>query len=261
MSVLILDFETDGLDTKTCQPIEIGVMKTSNDFKTVHENYDSLMWTPSREPISPEIEKITSITMEQLLSSGKNPTAVYEEMCKSLEVDDAVQYVVAYNREYDEAVYNEELKRHHLEMHPQLAWLKNLPWLCAMRDVEANYTKKSWKLSHVAVDSGCIVDGSQLHRAMADVMLTRQLLTAVGATAEQMYEFQQIPWTYLSAKVTPPWEDGGKSSAKAKSFGYTWEKAHGGDKVFAKTWVKRVKKTWLEKELNNTELSVKEIGT
>jgi DNA polymerase III epsilon subunit-like protein len=138
-------------------------------------------------------------------------------------------------------------------MDPVINHLIQLPWICGLRDVKEHNQFKSRRLSHLALEYGVTVYPNKLHRAYGDVELTREMLHAVPTTAEKMYEYQQIPWVVVKAFVTFDQKD------LAKAQGYSWERVHGLDRVFQKTWCKRIKQTELEKELSH-EFRVEQIA-
>lgn len=86
---------------------------------------------------------------------------------------------------------------------------------------------------------------------MDDVKLMRDMLKHVGATISAMRSFKDMPYVYLKAQVSKPWEDGGESTSKAKALGYRFERAANdySGKEFKTTWVKRVKEKYLNQEL------------
>lgn len=136
--------------------------------------------------------------------------------------------------------------------------LAQLDWLCAMEDIESNYKFKSWKQMHVALEYGITVNPKLLHRAINDVELMRQILKESGTSAKAMLEFQRSPWIYVAAKVNAPWTDGGKTSNEAKALGFRWQTT-GDDRVFEKTWVKKIKPKQYEELLNKATFSIREI--
>lgn len=239
--VLILDFETTGLNFETDRIIEVGAMVVSEDFKEVFESFNHLVWDETYPVLTEEIQELTGITTAELVDGAIGPQEmvdVIEDMASRFDV----KFVVAYNEEFDSKMLMAELKR----LNEEGGYAK---WVCALKDHKPNYKCKSWKLMHVALDHGVPVDPSTLHRAIADVELTRKMLEASGATLDKLLAYRNSPYVYLRAKVAKPWEDGGKSTDLAKAHGFTWEKAKGDTRVFEKTWVRRIK-----------ECDLKEVG-
>lgn len=255
MHSLIIDFEATGLDTSKDSIIEIGAQLVDDKFDVLKSL--SVLVKPE-QPLSAEIQTITGITQNDLDTEGTT-LGVAAGMLSQVLTED-IGYVIAYNREFDESLFRVDTAREALGMLPSVNQLLNLPWLCAMKDIERNYDFKCWKLSHLALDYGIAVDPAKLHRAINDVELTRKLLKASGVTALQMYQYQVTPWVYLQALIPAPWTDGGKGKAEATKLGYSWEKAKGTDApVFEKTWVKRVKEHKVEDEIKAAPFSVRQL--
>lgn len=236
--IAIVDVETTGLDPATDRVIEIAVQLTSEDFSEVFGSCNYLMWDASYPKLTPEIQELTGITEDLLLQQGKPPSEVMPIINDMLSSVDAV---VAYNEQFDSKFITKEI----LEV---VGLTSQRQWLCAMMDHKPNYKLKSWKLMHVALDHGVPVDPSKLHRAIADVELTRQMLVASKGTAQTLQEYRLSPWVYLKAKVKKPWEDNGVSTQSAKDHGFAWEKAKGDSRIFEKMWVKRIKEIDLKQQ-------------
>lgn len=260
MSVLLVDFESTGIDTKQARITEIGAQLVSDDFKKVHAQYSQLVWESGYPAITPEVEEITGITQSMLSRDGVEPKKAFESL--GLLIDEHVSHVIAYNRGYDEDLFKEEIFRHDLTSDPKMNWIISSPWLCAMVDIEKNHEFKSWRLMHVALEHGVTVNPKELHRAINDVELMRQMLIESGTSVKEMYEFQQSPWVYLRAMCKKPWEDGGLSTGEAKALGYGWQQAKGDEtkRVFDQCWVKRVKEKNIAEEERKAKFPVRIIG-
>ena len=258
MNVAIIDFETTGVDTETCRPIEVCVAIVSNDFTSLVAHYQALLYASDYPEIEEHIELLTGIQKEQVIVDGIFPPRAFDEIYK-LFLEYNVGHVIAYNAEYDHDVYKKELERHGIA-NESVGNPAKLPWLCAMKDVKSNYNYKCWKLSHLALDYGVAIDPKELHRASADVFLTRDLLRAAKTTAEEMLSYKNTPWVALEAVTREPWKDGGKSTSLAKSKGFSWETPKGHQKMkYPKKWVKLVKETDLQYELSETLFQVRRI--
>ena len=255
MSVILLDFETTDLDTSKARITEIGAQRTTDDFENVEASLSSLVWESGYPALSPEIIRVTGITQEQLTKEGIKPVQALRLL--SSMVTKETRAIIAYNRAYDEPVFRTEVNRHTLTLDPGINWMGQVPWLCAMADVETNYQFRSWRLMHIALEYGVTVNPKILHRAIADVELMRQMLIASGSTIEKMTEFQSIPWVYVRANVS--YED--KDLAKKAGFG--WESAPGDQtgKRWDKMWVKRVKQSFYKKLEQDCLFPVKVIAT
>jgi DNA polymerase III epsilon subunit-like protein len=255
MSLLLLDLEGTGLDVKNDRITEIGAMRTDLQYQPrIIEgepltSLSTLVYDESYPDLTEEVEKVTNITNAMLKAEGAVPQAAF--LLLGDLVDEELQFVITYNTDYDKQLFIEEAFRNNMTLNPKINWLMQVPWLCAMRDVETNYLYKSWKLMHIALEYGVTVNPKELHRALADVELMRQMLIAANASPLKMFEFQSEPWIYVKAEVTKPWTDNGRSAALAKTAGYSWEKAKGDPtgREFPKQWIKRIKQKDFDKEL------------
>jgi len=240
---LIVDFETTGLDTTTARPIEMGLQLVDSDTWDIKAEGNYLLWDTSYPPIPAEITKITGITEEVLRREGRSLDYAFADFtARTMHLNDwAIDETIAYNAEYDENIFRAECarKKHSSALEAEL--LDQASWLCAMKDVEENYKFKCWKLSHLALDHGVSIDPKGLHRALADVDLTRRMLKEIGTTALKMAEFKRIPHVTVQALIPAPFEDGGKGRDLAVARGYSWERPRGSQEKFPKAWVKKVK--------------------
>ena len=257
--LLLIDFEATSVDPKTARIIEIGAAIVNKDFSHIGLGcqLSQLVWDSNYPALTPEVVEVTHITQDMLCDGAVEPALAFghlAQMCAKA----PIEYVIAYNRKYDETLFREEMLRHNLGLLPGINLLLQTPWVCAMEDIEPNYKFKSWKQMHVALEYGITVNPKELHRAIADVELMRNILKESGTTPEEMYQFQISPWMYIAANVKPPWTDGGKSSTEAKALGFKWQQC-GDDRVFDKTWVKRIKPHQLADLQNKTTLLLKEI--
>jgi DNA polymerase III epsilon subunit-like protein len=238
MKVLLLDFEATGVDTKTARPLEIGAMVTDAEFNEPEVGISQLLYSNDYPEITPEVTRVTGITHEMLLRDSITPGAGLGILAN---IASDVDFVIAYNCEYDRGLFLAECERLGLFSHQPVQDLANKPWLCAMRDIESNYAFKSWKLMHVALEYGVTVNPKELHRALADVELMRKMLKASGVTPQQMLEFQQEPWIVVRAHTRKPWEDGNRTNSIAKEHGFRWQQVPGSDRVYQGMWVKQIK--------------------
>lgn len=258
--ILLIDFEATSVDPNTARILEIGAMLCDNNLDPLKE-YNTLVWESNYPQLTPEVSKVTNITMEMLEKAALRPQEAWSEFNEHFKGED-IEYVIAYNKKYDEVLFKAEAERSLARGFRQVNQIYEAPWLCAMEDIESNYAIKCWRQSHLALEYGIAVDPKKLHRALGDVHLMRQILKAADVTADDMYAFQSEPWTYLVAEVPAPWTDGGKGVAKAKGYGFSWEKVSSDPTgtVFSKSWVKRVKKRWVEREQNTIlDLKFKEV--
>lgn len=244
MNILLLDFEATSVDPKTARVLEIGAMLTDSAFTPTGAGMSQLVWESGYPALTAEVEKVTNISQDMLTREGVRPLEAFSELAELAE-HHQVDAVIAYNTAYDHELFKAEVERQGFGRMPGIARMLQVPWICAMSDLETNYAFKSWRLMHVALEYGVTVNPKELHRAIADVELMRQMLVAAGATPGGMLNFKQEPWIFVRAVTTAPWEDGGKSNEIAKSLGFRWERAAGSDRTFSKSWVKRIKERHL----------------
>lgn len=237
MRVLGIDFETQGVDAETTNITEVGECwyypKTNGrGTPASHFVYDETY--PSQ---TPDVVELTGITDEILKKEGKSPREVMLQVIAKMAIAD---YVIAYNKAFDQVVFNSYCARLNLTV-------PSTPWLCAMTEVPYPEKFTCAKLSHRAYDHGILVDPATLHRASEDVELMFKILDKYSF--DDILKFAKEPWIYLKASIPQPWTDAGVGRAKAKARKFSWEKANGDDKTFPKTWVKRVKLGKLDNEL------------
>ena len=249
MAVLLLDFESTGVDVSKDRITEIGAMITSDDFQEVLAGMNFLVHDSDYPPLTEEVVKITGITPDMLVDAC-SPEEMMAHLAEALTpyLKELVG-VIAYNVQFDRGLFFHEINRQAATMLPSINQVVQVPWLCAMRDVEANSKCKSMKLMHVALDHGVSVNPKELHRAIADVELMRKMLVEVKETFYSMLALNEEPSVYVMANVRPPWEDGGESSNIAKSLGFSWQVARGDDtgRVIKNRWVRKVKhKDWVK---------------
>lgn len=255
MRVLLMDTETTGLDFANDRVIEMAVQITNENFTNVEEAGGWFLWDASYPPITEQITEITGITLDDLLAGICTPEAAFKWL-DVITKKYKPEMVVAYNAEFDEAMFKAEVVRGHFAIMEGIHHLMGIPWACAMKDLEMNYQEKCWKLSHLALERGITVNPSELHRAGDDVELMRKMLVASKQDARGLLAFRNLPWVYLKAKTRAPWEDGGKSNKLAKERGYNWETPKGDTKKFDKSWVKRVKEHLVETEIKESPFLV-----
>lgn len=260
MRAVILDFETTGVDAKTCLPIEVGAILVDNEWKTLG-SISMPIYDESYGEIPEIIEQLTGHSTQSLKAHHMSPiNALLLLTNMFFPADGKVDFAIAYNMEYDSEVYKQLAIRCGMDKDPRVMHvMNNVKWLCAMKDVEDNYKHKCWKLSHLALDHGLVVDPTDLHTAIADCELTRRMLEHLKTTMDSLKYFNDIPWVYLEALVKKPWTDNGVSASIAKALGFSWEKAKGDNVIFPKKWVVRVKQHTAEKLISNTEIEVRKI--
>jgi DNA polymerase III epsilon subunit-like protein len=258
--VLGIDFETTSLDIKKARIIEIGAVVfgvTGTDWDPIID-LSTLVYDEGDMALNEDTIKITGITDAMLKAEGMEITTALEMLA-----DMAAQcdMCVAHNEPYDRGVLKEVVERGAFGLIRGVNPLIEMPWVCSVTDLPQTKEYKCKKLSHLSLDLGITVDPSKLHRAVADVKLMGQMLTAAKADPEEMLKYRNTPSCYVQAVIPAPWTDGGKGKDAAVKLGYSWEKARGDDRVWAKTWVKKIKETDLQEEKRVAPFEVKLIST
>lgn len=105
--ILLIDFESTGVDTKEARITEVGAQLVSNDFKAIHNSFNCLVYE-SDYVITPEVTKVTGITKELLQEHGVSFKRMTELLLEGIDVSKITE-VVAYNSSYDESLFTEKL--------------------------------------------------------------------------------------------------------------------------------------------------------
>jgi DNA polymerase-3 subunit epsilon len=216
MRILVIDVETTGLKAGRDALLEVGCAVFDSSVKAMIWAYSTLL------PIQVENQavRINNITQEMMKSAidlyawkpaftnDDGPLAPMLQLCDS----GAVDVCAAHNRKFDEGFINA------LAENPPL--LRNqdriaIPWFNTI-DINYPHQKSKSALRYLAVDHGIPV-GSQLHRALADVLLTCELLAQVEDLDEQIVEAMK-PRAVFQALVS--YDD----RELAKKAGFRWNK-------------------------------------
>ncbi len=241
MLVCGIDTETTGLDFKADWVIEIAAVLFDGKTWEPKEQMSVLINRPEAFPV--KCTEIHHITDEMLVDQGVSAFEAYKALEKmGLKAD----FLIAHNASFDAQMIGENINRTPgLEISTEFL---RRPWLCSKKDVRTHYDRRCTRLSHLAVDYGCIVDGSKLHRALDDVLLMGQVLQKTGLSVVDINTWKQEPWVYLEALVEKPWLDNGRSRDLAKADGYVWESYGSSEPKFEKKWIKKVKQGEFDKE-------------
>lgn len=259
MKLLGVDFEAQHEDAETTPITEIGAVALwrglpvqDSDREAGWGNQDfawskqlsQLVYHPGYPPQDPEIVELTGITDEMLKKDGMEPKAVMPLLCTWVAEAD---YVIAYNKLYDETLFKAVCTRLSLP-------IPDTPWICGLADLPWPGRKPCMRLSHLAFDKRVPFDPDSLHRATDDALLMFKTIFKCF-TWEEIMAYYNTPWSFLKAEIPPPWigrgGDGGTGRDVAKKHGYSYEYAKGTDTPhFPKAWVKRVKSTRLDAEVN-----------
>ena len=252
--LLGVDFETQHADAETCNVTEVGAILSTERFTPIEgKEVSKLCFEGMYPPQSEEVAELTGITDEMLRTTGWLPQLVFEKLLFPL-VEEA-DYVLAYNKSFDETVYYATSQR--LGLNPP-----RKPWICAMSEVDYPKKFRCRQLSHLAFDHRIPFDPHGLHRALDDVRLMLQVCAVYGF--ENILAYVNEPWVYLQAIFPAPFgatqTAGLVGKAKAQKLGYGWERVRGDPREFPKSWVRRVKSRSVEQELEQArklELTVR----
>jgi len=211
--VLVVDFETTGKDTDKDRITEIGAVLYDPIEKVEMAAIEWLMWDESYGLLSEEGQRVTGLNDTILKREGKPPL---ETLIKLQETIKGVDYVVAFNKKFDESIFISECNRHSLTV-------PRTPWVCSL--FEYPYPKhlrgRYLKLMYLALEHGIAVDPAKLHRALADCRLLVQIMDKYKWS--EVEEYYKTPTIKLIAHTIPPWKDDGVSKDKAKAAGFKWD--------------------------------------
>jgi exodeoxyribonuclease X len=197
--VFTLDFETTGVDAKTCKPVEVALLGLNTEFVTLID---------PEEPIPPETSAVHHITDDDV-KGAPNWHPVKTKMVSILEVPTGqkLHILVAHNAQYEKDVLGDFI--------PVL-------WLCTYKAAlrvwpdapsHKNEALRYWlKLGDNRGRSAKQNPHSALHDTQVTFLLLCELLK--HATLEQMIE-----WTEVPAKLP--------KMPMGKHFGQTWDTVPG----------------------------------
>jgi len=187
MRILVIDVETTGLKAGRDALLEVAAAVFDSGTKAMIWSYSTLM------PIQVEnqavhINNITQDMMKSIIdmyawkpvfTDVDGPLAPILQLCDS----GAVDVCAAHNNEFDQSFIDA------LAENPPLLRNQNqtpIPWFNTM-DIKYPKQKAKGALRYLAVDHGIPI-GSQLHRALSDVLLTCELLAQVENIDVQVVE-------------------------------------------------------------------------
>jgi DNA polymerase-3 subunit epsilon len=225
MRILVLDVETTGLKAGRDALLEVGAAVFASEVKAMIWAYSTLLPIQVENP-AVHINNITQDVMKAgvdlyawkpAFADVDGPLAPILQLCDS----GAVDICAAHNKDFDQGFIDA------LAENPPL--LRNqdriaIPWFCT-EDITYPKQQRSKALRYLAVDHGIPV-GSQLHRALADVLLTCELLAQVEDLDVQIVEASK-PRALFHALVS--YDD----RELAKKAGFRWNKT-------AKRWEKKL---------------------
>jgi DNA polymerase III subunit epsilon len=239
MLLLGIDFETTGLNTQTDRIIEIGAVVWSTDDKKPLLLQNDLLFDLDMPPVPEQITKLTGISQADLNMVGKAPGDCFLHL---LSIAALCQYVVAHNgTEFDKPILLAELKRHSILADE----FNSIPWIDTKMDVEYPEEMKTSKLKYLACEHGFV--NPFAHRALFDVLTMLTILSRYDIN--NVIALSKQPIVKLQALCCVPWNDEGKSTAKAKELGFHWNGT-------TKQWLMNAKEAKANQLLQLEELKI-----
>ena len=130
MNVLLLDFETTGLDVKSARPIEAGYQITNEDFSEVISEGNTFVYAHDYPTLSQEVKDVTGLTLTSIVSGAHPSEAITILAGECIKYD--VKGIVAYNAEYDMAILQNETLRLGIHTVDIVARMLALPYVCTI---------------------------------------------------------------------------------------------------------------------------------
>lgn len=194
-TIAILDTETSGLDAKTDELLEVGVVLWSVQHRCVIGAHSWLNANATANAAE-AVNGIPRAVLDDGTGRGQIRTKLVEHTCEA-------EAIVAHNADFDRQWLPE---------------LQNDRWICSANDLE--YPRPTTSRSLIAL---CLAHGvgvSSAHRALTDCLLVAHLLERVaelGADVEAMLERGLRPKAKYAALVS--YDD----REKAKAAGFHWD--------------------------------------
>lgn len=169
--IVIIDIETDGLNTKSDRIIEIGALKIVDG---VIEEFSQLIKID--QPLKKEIIELTGITDDLLNKGGREIQEVLIEFTRFIED----LPLIGYNIKFDLSFIDSQILREGLEQ------LKNARYDLLRFIKDEKMFLKSYKLENVLKEYG--INRNIEHRALSDAYNTYELLKKVNKLLELINE-------------------------------------------------------------------------
>ncbi|MBQ6858924.1 MAG: PolC-type DNA polymerase III, partial [Clostridia bacterium] len=165
--IVVVDFETTGLNPRKCRIMEIGAVRIRNG--QIVEEYSKFV--NPQEPIPDEVVKLTGITDAMVADAGTAET----EIPKLLEFIGGAAFA-AHNAKFDYSFLTEECRRLDIEI--------NLPVIDTLEFARRMYPSlKSHRLGAICKSLGISLKNA--HRAVHDARATAQMLNRMLDTARE----------------------------------------------------------------------------
>ena len=228
----IVDVETTGLDYRTSEIIELGIVTFEYDAHAqVHRVLSAESWLqePS-EPIPEEITEITGITNE-MVSGHRMPGPRIETII------DPATIIIAHHADFDRKFCE-----------GQFPWAEAKHWACSLREIDwKGLNAPAQALEALAVHFGFFYDG---HRAVSDCSALLHILAQTIEPEDEDEEPHTLLWHLLESARKPTtrvWATNSPFDKKdaLKARGYRW---HDGTTGRAKCWYRDVPSDELDDE-------------
>lgn len=204
-SMVILDTETTGLDIAKAKIIELAMVKVKYSpslglVTSIESIYDEL--EDPYEPISPDVQKITGISNEDVAGKKINEG----EVCALL-ADNPL--IVAHNASFDRPMFEKRFAH--------LSRLCSIPWGCSLSEIRWSTLDdriSSLKQEAIASATGFFYDA---HRASTDCLALLWLLNNIqGALTALLASIDNT--TYVIRALQAPYD----VKNQLKNNGYSW---------------------------------------
>lgn len=216
MILLGLDFETTGLDIKTCDIIEIGAVLWDTSRSIPLKIYNQLITGPAS--LTDEITQLTGITRHDLDNYG---VPLEQGRAELLSLLKQAELIVAHNgTNFDRPIFQRLIDGD-----------SKLNWIDTSVDVTYPKAISTRKLTHLAAEHNFL--NPFAHRAVSDVLTMLKVLAN--------YDILEIRDAALIPNITVQAHVSYDERELAKSRGYRWEAP-------TKSWIKTIKENLLEKE-------------
>lgn len=220
--VIFMDTETTGVDNETDQVIEVSAILYNIGTQKVEMEITTLI-NPGVD-IPEDVSVITGIWDDSVEAVDRSNFMLFMGAFKLMESQ--ARCIIAYNADFDKGFFN----RTGTDRTPNEISLKtDLPWICAMKDIEWMPKGGRQPLGLLALNLGLAVDGSQSHGARFDAYLMVRLFNLRWPSLNQ----EAIERAFLP-KVTYKALVSYERNSLAKAEGFQWNPA-------SKSWLKEIR--------------------
>lgn len=250
MILCFLDIETTGLDFEKDKITELAYVIQDMNFEKPYKIYSQFLFSEDYPAITEEINVLTGITDYHLQKAGVQPATAFFELERDLKHFE-VDFIIAHNgANFDRPFLLKKLLQEIPESESEkgdlrgFLRLRGLPWLDTQHDVVYPDSFTSRRLTHLAAEYGFL--NPFPHNAIFDVFTMMKVFA--NQDCEDMIARSLEPWVVLQAHTS--YDE--RELAKKRRF--RWESL--GDKVYPKMWVKRVKKSDVDKEIKDAPFTI-----